>query len=420
MNLAIFIGALNPIHSGHLATINRIVDRADCPVRVFATNAEKDRSRIVYKDWDEKLEFTRAAVESVGAEMSEKPADKVFDVIRDCCFEIRDGVLTIYCGDDRAESYRKMAASVLTRYQARGELTDVTVDVQALMDRDTDESAFSGTAMRRAVEEGDFKTFNDHSAMPSDELTKRQFDAIKRRLSMRESVRRKLHESEGEREAADRFAHELSDAGASVYYVGGCIRDEVIGREPNDFDMCATNAKCIKTVFEDKIESEHWTPQGLFFVINYEGAQIEIISLSGTIEKRLEESDITINALAKDAVTGKIVDPTGGLADARSRTISYTPFMLSRFPDVKKSRGLALLRGVRFMSQLGWDMSDESKQAVYDYGKRGGSFTKGVNAERVKKEMGKLRAGEHASKALKLLSDSGCLDTLLSELQEIA
>ena len=414
MSLGIYCGAFNPIHSGHLEAIKRVVRASSgVPVRVYATWAEKDLSRRCYPDWETKAELTAIAVESTGAEFNGEPADRMFDVIRDCCFEVADGTLTVYCGDDRVEAYEKMADSVLKRYRARGELGEVDVVVRSVMDRDSDSSAFSGTQMRRAVEEGDYGTFAEHSAMPDDTSTKEQYDVIRRTLKSK-----RLTESvEGDREKAEEFAAMLTEAGAKVYFVGGCVRDELMGETPNDFDMCATGAKMIGELFKEEIVSQHWVPLGLFFVIDYDGAEIEIISLSHGIERRLGESDLTINAIAKDAVSGDIIDPLDGKSDMKNKVLRLTPFYFESLK--KKTRGLGMLRALRFVSKLGWDLEPESLDAIRDAVRAGTKLSKGINPERPKKEWSKLKSGEYAEKALDLAVETGLYQAMIEEIPGI-
>jgi hypothetical protein len=397
--------------------MKRWADENDAQAVVYATDGADKTKHVL--SIESKLKYMRAALSHRGIDVAR--ASSTFEVIRDAAFRAKDGLVTIFAGSDRVADYEKLAKSVLGRYQARGELTGVTIEISNAMDRDSDE-AYSATEMRNAAKDGDYNTFLEHSAMPTEALTREMFKEIRSSLTLEERLfdeilKRALRESIEDKGAAEKFAAELSEAGASVYFVGGSVRDELLGRDPNDFDMCAENAKVIKSVFADKIQSEHWTPQGLFFVIDYDGVEIEIISLSKGINKRLEESDITINALARDALTGKIVDPTGGQEDIQSKTIRYTPFMLNAFSEGK--RGLALLRGIRFVSQLGWKMSEDSRQAVFDFGSQKHSFTKGINRERVKKEFMKTINGAHSTEALKLLEESGNLENLMSEMSEL-
>ena len=127
-----------------------------------------------------------------------------------------------------------------------------------------------------------------------------------------------------------------------LYRVGGCVRDELMGNEPQDIDYCIVGMvkKNFKTLFPAAIEVGKSFP---VFRINIDGKSCEIAFArterkvgSGyrgfkvasnpkiTIEEDLKRRDTTINSMAKDCLTGEILDPYQGQADLAKKVLRAT------------------------------------------------------------------------------------------------
>ncbi|MBQ3301455.1 MAG: hypothetical protein IJH04_04860 [Eggerthellaceae bacterium] len=171
----------------------------------------------------------------------------------------------------------------------------------------------------------------------------------------------------------------LESAGYEAWCVGGCVRDALIGRDVNDYDI-ATSALWQQTeeAFEKAGYRTHETTgikHGTLTVIVAETTlEITTYRIDGTysdsrhpdnvqfvrsIEQDLARRDFTINALAYHPERG-LLDCFGGYDDLNARTIRAVGTARERF----KEDALRILRGCRFASQLGFDIHPETLQAM--------------------------------------------------------
>lgn len=184
-------------------------------------------------------------------------------------------------------------------------------------------------------------------------------------------------------------------AGYKAYFVGGCVRDEILGKEPKDYDI-ATSAvpSQLHEVF-DKFSnvSDNSEPYGVTMPI-VDGEEVEIATFRNDITKgrhpkvrftsSLEEDamrrDFTMNALYED-IDGNIIDPTGqGIDDAKNHVVRFVGWYGDRlFEDP-----LRAFRLVRFMSN-GFSSPLEILSIKIDYSE--------CSKERVLKEVRKIFSG---------------------------
>ncbi len=196
----------------------------------------------------------------------------------------------------------------------------------------------------------------------------------------------------------------LKENGFEGYAVGGCVRDSVMGRKPGDWDI-TTSAKPedVKKVFQRTIDTgiAHGT---VTVMIGGEGFEVTSYRLDGeyedhrhpkqvaftpNLEEDLKRRDFTINAMAYNPETG-IVDLFGGMKDIERTCIRCVGNAVERFTE----DALRMLRGVRFAGQLGFEIEDETLQAI-----RACSHTIiNVSAERIRVELTKLLMSKHPEK----------------------
>jgi hypothetical protein len=121
--------------------------------------------------------------------------------------------------------------------------------------------------------------------------------------------------------------------------------------------------------------------------------------------------DFTMNALYRNVVTGEIHDPLGGVAAIEDREITTT------HPSSFRDDPLRTLRALRFVSQLGFDLDDDTYGQMFVHAKavNGGLTDKGVSGTAFD-ELCKILMGRHVAKALRLARDSRVLESLLPEL----
>lgn len=214
----------------------------------------------------------------------------------------------------------------------------------------------------------------------------------------------------------------LQARGFSAYWVGGCVRDSLLGKTPHDYDI-ATDAKPadVEAIFE------HTIPVGRQFgivVVILHEAQFQVamfraesdytdgrrpdrVSFSdarGDAERR----DFTINGLFLDPVTGQLHDWVGGEADLRARRVRTIGEPRERFGEDH----LRLLRAVRFAAQLGFEIAPETWTAVQALAPK----IKLISPERIRDELIKIFQPPHAARGLELLRESGLLAEVLPEL----
>lgn len=218
------------------------------------------------------------------------------------------------------------------------------------------------------------------------------------------------------------LARQLQAAGFAAYWVGGCVRDLKLGREPKDYDI-ATNAR------PEQIEAlfPRTLPVGKQFgvvIVMVGEQQFQIATFrteSGYADGRhpdqvqfgdpqadAQRRDFTINGLFYDPVAEQVHDWVGGEADLRQRLIRAIGDPQERFAEDH----LRLLRAVRFAAQLGFEIEPHTFAAVQTNAAKIGR----VSAERVRDELLKLFQPPHAARGLDLLRDSGLLREILPEM----
>jgi len=228
--------------------------------------------------------------------------------------------------------------------------------------------------------------------------------------------------ADASRAAALGIATRLQHAGFAAYWVGGCVRDLLLGRVPADYDV-ATSARPpeIELVFP------HTVPVGRQFgvvVVIWEGCQVQVATFRADGEYRdgrrpeevrfgdprgdAERRDFTINGLFLDPITGGTHDWVGGRADLAARVIRAIGEPEARF----REDWLRLLRAVRFAAQLGFEIEPATFAAV----RRGAAQIAGISPERVRDELGKIFQPPHAGRGLELLRATGLLPFVLPEI----
>jgi poly(A) polymerase len=190
----------------------------------------------------------------------------------------------------------------------------------------------------------------------------------------------------------------LQHAGFAAFWVGGCVRDFLLGREPQDFDI-ATDAKPeqVEKLFSKTI------PVGRKFgvVIVVEGGQQFQVAtfraeadyqdgrrpekvVFANAEADASRRDFTVNGLFYDPLTQKIHDWVGGEKDLRAKIIRTIGAPAERFGEDH----LRLLRAVRFAARLGFEIEPKTFAAIQALAPK----IKIISAERVREELIKLFA----------------------------
>ena len=193
----------------------------------------------------------------------------------------------------------------------------------------------------------------------------------------------------------------ITAAGYEAYIVGGCVRDSILGREPEDWDI-TTSAKPeeVKALFPRTIDTgiQHGT---VTVMLDKEGFEVTTYRIDGkyednrhpkevtftpNLQEDLRRRDFTINAMAYNEKTG-LVDLYGGLADMERKLIRCVGDAKERFTE----DALRIMRAIRFSAQLGYTIEDKTKEAIRELAPNLSS----ISAERIQTELVKLLVSPH-------------------------
>jgi tRNA nucleotidyltransferase (CCA-adding enzyme) len=216
----------------------------------------------------------------------------------------------------------------------------------------------------------------------------------------------------------------LYKSGFEAFAVGGCIRDILIGRLPNDWDI-TTNAlpEQIISLFSHTIPTgiKHGTVTVIYNNNPYEVTTYRIdgeytdnrhpdkVLFTSSLEEDLSRRDFTINSMAYNEYSG-IVDPFNGFADLDALRVKCVGNANNRFNE----DALRMIRAIRFACQLNFDIEEDTFNAI----KLNCNLIKNVSIERIRDEFSKILLCEKPSFGLLLLKDSGLLQYILPEFME--
>lgn len=200
----------------------------------------------------------------------------------------------------------------------------------------------------------------------------------------------------------------LQSAGFEAYAVGGCVRDSLLGKTPNDWDI-TTSAKPedMKSVFADFHCIDTGIKHGtVTVVIDGEPLEITTFRLDGEYEDNrhpksvtftsnlgadLGRRDFTVNAMAYSKKTGT-VDLFGGQNDLKNKIIRCVGDPDRRFNE----DALRILRALRFASALDFEIEEKTAQSLL----KNRALLGNISEERISKELLKLVCGKGAKRIL--------------------
>ncbi len=201
----------------------------------------------------------------------------------------------------------------------------------------------------------------------------------------------------------------LEASGFEGWLVGGCVRDSLLGRDPQDWDV-TTNARpeeiqrAMGGLQTYDVGIRHGTVTVLSGGMPVEATTYradgaypdhrrpESVAFSDSLEEDLARRDFTVNALAWHPARG-LADPFGGREDLEKRLLRAVGEPRRRFEE----DALRILRGLRFAATLGFTLEEETDRALREKRELLGV----VSGERVREEMTRLLCGEQAARVLR-------------------
>ena len=190
--------------------------------------------------------------------------------------------------------------------------------------------------------------------------------------------------------------HTLQEAGYEAYAVGGCIRDSLLGRRPDDWDITTSaTPQETKALFGKTIDTgiQHGTVTVIRHGRGYEvttyrvdgeyedGRHPKEVTFTASLKEDLRRRDFTVNAMAYNEEDG-LVDLFGGRQDLEQKIIRCVGEANERFEE----DALRIMRAVRFSAQLGFSIEERTKEAIRGHAER----LRQVSAERIQVELTKL------------------------------
>ncbi len=213
-----------------------------------------------------------------------------------------------------------------------------------------------------------------------------------------------------------------------AFIVGGSLRDLLLNRAPKDWDI-ATNARPeeMQKLFPESVYENEFGTVGVktgsddptLAIVEITTFRIEgkysdkrhpdEIAFAKSINEDLARRDFTINAIASD-LGQKLIDPFGGEADLKSKIIKAVGDPEARFNE----DALRLLRAIRFASELGFKIENDTWQAL----QKNSALIEFVARERVRDELIKLIMSPYAGDGVRMLEAGGLLQFIIPELRE--
>jgi poly(A) polymerase len=224
-------------------------------------------------------------------------------------------------------------------------------------------------------------------------------------------------------EAAKNVVRVLQARGYQAYFVGGCVRDLLLGTEPKDYDIAtdATPDRILQIFPGALLVGAHFgvviVEQHLEVATFRSDHAYEDGRRPGRVEfeadPRLDvlRRDFTINALLLDPETGEILDFVNGRADLDARLLRAIGEPAARF----REDHLRLLRAVRFAARLGFEIEPLTLAAMKDLA----PLVARVSAERVREELSRILTSGAARRGFELLDFTGLLPHILPEISAL-
>lgn len=223
------------------------------------------------------------------------------------------------------------------------------------------------------------------------------------------------------REAACGLAARLREAGHEALLAGGCVRDRLLGIDPQDYDI-ATSATPQEVVGLFPGSNEVGAHFGVV-IAKLGGHHVEIATFRNdgsyrdgrrpesvvfsTAPEDAQRRDFTINGLFEDPSSGEVIDHVGGLADLKARVIRAIGVPRERFQE----DGLRLLRAVRFAARMGFTIEPVTDAALRECA----PLLDRISPERIRDEFSRILTSPRRREGVEHLVDSDLIRHFMPE-----
>ncbi len=225
------------------------------------------------------------------------------------------------------------------------------------------------------------------------------------------------------KKTALQIVKKLQKAGHQAFWVGGCVRDILMGKTPKDFDI-------VTSATPDEVEKllKKTIPVGKKFGVMLaveNGHHFEIATFRtekgykdarrpdkvfwAKAEDDAKRRDFTINSLFYDPVTKKVKDFVSGQKDIKNKILRFIGPADKRIQEDH----LRILRAIRFKNTLGFKFDPKAKQAL----QKNANLVISVSGERIRNELNKMLADSSRLQSLQDLDNLGILKHILPELE---
>lgn len=216
----------------------------------------------------------------------------------------------------------------------------------------------------------------------------------------------------------------LQEHGFEAFAVGGCVRDSLLNRVPDDWDITTSaTPRQVKAVFNRTVDTgiQHGT---VTVLVDKEGFEVTTYRIDGEYEdsrhpkevlfstdltEDLKRRDFTINAMAYNDTVG-LVDIFGGIEDLEQGIIRCVGEPGERF----REDALRIMRAVRFAAQLGFSIDNHTMEAI----KTLAPTLQNISAERIQTELVKLLVSKHPEH-MRILYETGITAVILPEFDDM-
>jgi poly(A) polymerase len=236
---------------------------------------------------------------------------------------------------------------------------------------------------------------------------------------------------QAQREFATEVVRKLRDAGHVALWAGGCVRDLLLGKSPEDYDV-ATDAKPdqVRQLFGHRRTRAVGASFGVILVHgpNRQAGDVEVATFRTegpyrdgrrpesvsfcTPEEDAQRRDFTINGMFYDPLTQQVLDFVDGRRDLEAKVVRAIGDPRARFTEDK----LRMLRAVRFTATLGFELDPATADAIRDLAPE----MLVVSQERIAQELKRMLVHRSRRRGVELIREVGLLDVILPEASAVA